>query len=432
MTIHACVIQPYLKKPVPTEEGASFAVRDPEYQLNEAVNLTQAIARIEIIKAEIVPLSKQEPGTLLTKGHLESWKDYIKAEKIDLVVVNYSLTPIQQRNLERLWKTKVIDRTGLILEIFGARANTKEGKLQVELAALTFQRSRLVRSWTHLERQRGGLGFVGGPGETQIEIDRRLISEKINKLKEDLEKVRKTRKLQRKARSDVPYPIVALVGYTNAGKSTLFNTMTGADVFAKDLLFATLDTTMRAVDLESHLRVILSDTVGFISDLPTHLVAAFRATLEEVEEADIILHVRDIAHPQTEAEKTDVEYTLGQLGIEAHDNPKIIEVWNKIDLLDETERKRCQNVSERQDNIVALSALEDEGLDILRERLIKHFQKHFKTAKFTIDYKDGDIVSWIYDHCAVIKRDDQANGIFLEIRTLPAMIEQIKMKLEKE
>lgn len=432
-TILACVIQPYLKQSASADgAGGVAAARHPQYQLDEAINLTQAISNIELAAAEIVPLSKKEPGTLLTKGHLEKWQDFIKENEINLVVVNHSLTPIQQRNLERRWKTKVIDRTGLILEIFGARAQTKEGKLQVELAALTFQRSRLVRSWTHLERQRGGLGFVGGPGETQIEIDRRLIGEKINRLKEDLEKVRKTRKLQRKARSDVPYPIVALVGYTNAGKSTLFNTMTGAEVFAKDLLFATLDTTMRAVNLEAHLRVILSDTVGFISDLPTHLVAAFRATLEEVEEADIILHVRDIAHPQTEAEKADVLETLKQLGIDVEGDQKIIEVWNKIDLLPDEERLRCINIAERTEDIIALSALTGAGVEDLRVSLIKHFQESFITAQFTLDYKAGDVVSWIHDHSAVLKREDQENGIFLKIKALPSVVEKIKMKMGED
>ncbi|MDD9926251.1 MAG: GTPase HflX, partial [Rhodospirillaceae bacterium] len=326
----------------------------------ECVSLAKAI-ELEVAHSETVTIARVRPSTLFGSGVVERFADLIKALEIDIVIVNAPLTPVQQRNLERDLHAKVIDRTGLILEIFGARARTHEGVLQVELAALSYQRSRLVRSWTHLERQRGGFGFMGGPGESQIEIDRRLIDQRISKLKRQLETVRRTRTLHRKARKKVPYPIVALVGYTNAGKSTLFNRLTGSQVFAKDLLFATLDPTMRKLDLPSGRKIILSDTVGFISDLPTMLVAAFRATLEEVREADIIVHVRDIAHPESAEQKDDVEAVLLELGFE--DAPRTIEVLNKIDLLDAEERAAVVERARRNVAIVPLSAISGEGCE---------------------------------------------------------------------
>mgnify|MGYP000359656966 CR=1 FL=1 len=428
---NAYVIEPFLKQ-APSRTPDENIRRSPEASLEEAVALTSAVKNINVVASEILPLSKIEPGTLLTKGHIENVKQTIEDHEIDLVIVDHDLSPIQQRNLEKTWKAKVIDRTGLILEIFGARARTSEGKLQVELAAMMFQKSRLVRSWTHLERQRGGLGFVGGPGETQIEIDRRLIGEKITKLKAELEKVRKTRKIQHKARKSVPYPIVALVGYTNAGKSTLFNAMTGADVFAKDLLFATLDTTMRAILLEQDLKVILSDTVGFISDLPTHLIAAFRATLEEVEQADIILHVRDIAAEHSEAEKKDVLETLDELGINIHKSNNIYEVWNKIDLLDAEEQERLINIAERSSNIIAVSALKKTGLDVLEKLLVKNLKKYYQEIDIKIDYTDGDIVSWIYDHCTVVDRKDAEDHILFHLKAPSDILERLYAKLNSD
>src|SRR5690606_26473055 len=293
-----------------------------------------AAINLKVVHGEVVRLSHRRPATLLGSGAVEAFRELIAAEEIGLVVVDAPLSPVQQRNLERAWNCKVIDRTGLILEIFGERARTREGQLQVELAALTYQRSRLVRSWTHLERQRGGFGFLGGPGESQLEVDRRLIGDRITRIKRDLAEVKRTRGLHRRARQRVPYPVVALVGYTNAGKSTLFNRLTRATVTAKDLLFATLDPTMRAVAMPSGRTIILSDTVGFISDLPTDLVAAFRATLEEVQGADIILHVRDISHPDTAAQQRDVEAVLRDLGLaEQIDAGQVVEVLNKVDLL---------------------------------------------------------------------------------------------------
>jgi GTPase len=339
---------------------------------------------------------------------------------------------VQQRNLEKAWGAKVVDRTGLILEIFGRRARTREGALQVELAHLTYQKSRLVRTWTHLERQRGGFGFLGGPGETQIESDRRMIEERIARIEAELEKVKRTRKLHRDSRKRVPYPIVALVGYTNAGKSTLFNRMSRASVLSADMLFATLDPTLRAVELPQGLRVILSDTVGFISDLPTMLVAAFRATLEEVIEADLILHVRDVSHADAEAQSLDVEQVLRQLGIAPDDGARLVEVWNKIDRLDRDAGIRLRNRAERQPverRPVLVSALSGEGIDLLATEIEARLATRRVTLDLIIDAADGAGVSWLHRHTEVmtkVLRDDGALAI--TVRSDPANAEKVRAK----
>ena len=343
-----------------------------------------------------------------------------------------ALSPVQQRNLEKAWGAKVLDRTGLILEIFGRRARTREGALQVELAHLTYQKSRLVRTWTHLERQRGGFGFLGGPGETQIESDRRMIEERIARIEAELEKVKRTRKLHRDSRKRVPYPIVALVGYTNAGKSTLFNRMSRASVLSADMLFATLDPTLRAVELPQGLRVILSDTVGFISDLPTMLVAAFRATLEEVIEADLILHVRDVSHADAEAQSLDVEQVLRQLGIAPDDGARLVEVWNKIDRLDRDAGIRLRNRAERQPverRPVLVSALSGEGIDLLATEIEARLATRRVTLDLVIDAADGAGVSWLHRHTEVmtkVLRDDGALAI--TVRSDPANAEKVRAK----
>ncbi len=364
------MIEPHLRGRSPASadvRAKSALLRSPLAKLGEAVGLASAID-LNVVSSGIVPLGDIRPATFIGKGKVEEIAGLVKGEEAGIVVMDCALSPVQQRNLEKAWGAKVLDRTGLILEIFGRRARTREGALQVELAHLTYQKSRLVRSWTHLERQRGGFGFLGGPGETQIESDRRMIEERIARIEGDLDKVKRTRKLHRDSRKRVPYPIVALVGYTNAGKSTLFNRMTRASVLSADMLFATLDPTLRAVDLPQGLRIILSDTVGFISDLPTMLVAAFRATLEEVIEADLILHVRDVSHEDTQAQSLDVEEVLRQLGIAAQDRERMVEVWNKIDQLDEEARRRLRNLAEREPaerHPVLVSALSGEGLDRL-------------------------------------------------------------------
>ncbi len=366
----------------------------------------------------ILPLRQRRPATLLGDGQVETEGAALKEADVTVAIVDAALSPVQQRNLERRWGTKVIDRTGLILDIFGERAVTREGSLQVELAHLDYQRSRLVRSWTHLERQRGGFGFLGGPGETQIEADRRLITDRIVRLKRELEQVRRTRGLHRSARKRVPFPVVALVGYTNAGKSTLFNALTGADVHAQDQLFATLDPTMRGLRLPSGRRIILSDTVGFISDLPTELVAAFRATLEEVAEADVILHVRDAAHPDSAAQSADVIAVLDGM---AHDGTldtdyagRTIEVLNKADLLGGAAALPAKPGS------VAVSAVTGEGLDALAEALDARIAAGMELAEYDIPHGDGARLAWLYEHGEVVARQDGEDAAHVAVRLLPA------------
>jgi GTP-binding protein HflX len=399
------VVYPHLKVRGDLADPRTDRLSDS--RLEEARGLAAAIT-LQVIHAETVNLQKPRPATLLGLGTVERLADFVEENHIDLAYVDGHLSPGQQRNLEKAWQCKVIDRTGLILEIFGARAKTREGQLQVELAHLTYQKSRLVRSWTHLERQRGGFGFMGGPGETQIEIDRRLIGERIARLKKELEVVARTRQLHRAARKRIPYPIVALVGYTNAGKSTLFNTLTSSDVVAMDQLFATLDPTMRQLKLPSGRTVILSDTVGFVSDLPHELVAAFRATLEEVLEADVIIHVRDVAHDETEAQKKDVEDVLGQLGIdpEKPETKPIVEALNKVDLLSDEDHERIFGQAGRAEDRVALSAVTGEGLPRLLSVIDGHLAKARSAMEFAVPLSDGATLALIYRRGEVLHRKD--------------------------
>lgn len=391
----------------PVEAGLRGGQRDPEAKLEEAVGLARAID-LDIRLAQNVPLRRVTPATLIGKGVVERTKQAVEEQGIGLIVVDDRLSPVQQRNLEKAWDAKVIDRTGLILEIFGARANTHEGRLQVELAALEYQRGRLVRSWTHLERQRGGFGFLGGPGESQIEIDRRLIGERIVRIKRDLEGVRRTRALNRSGRQKARMPTVALVGYTNAGKSTLFNRLSGAGVMAKDLLFATLDPTMRSIKLPNGKDCVISDTVGFISDLPTHLIAAFRATLEEVTEADLIVHVRDIAHPDSEAQKDDVESILHDLGALEGGAP-IIEALNKIDMLPPERRHVLQtrsSVGAERARQYPISALSGEGIDDLLNAIGDLLNRAGVAREIAVPLSDGATIAWLYRHGDVRDRHD--------------------------
>jgi GTP-binding protein HflX len=411
----AAVICPDLRQ---RANGATaFPHREPESRLDEAVGLALAIDLV-VAHQEVVRLARIVPATYLGAGVVERLKDIVEALEIEVVIVDAALSPVQQRNLERGLQAKVIDRTALILEIFGARARTHEGRLQVELAALSYQRSRLVRSWTHLERQRGGFGFLGGPGESQLEIDRRLIGERIGRLRRDLEGVQRTRALHRRARRKVPYPVVALVGYTNAGKSTLFNRLAEAGVFAEDQLFATLDPTMRQVALPSGQRFILSDTVGFISQLPTHLVAAFRATLEEVTEADLILHVRDVAHPETEIQKADVQSVLRGLDL-PEDQPQV-EVLNKIDLLDGHARELVLERARREPGAVAVSARTGEGCRELLATLERMLAAQRLLHRFDLDLSDGAALAWLYTHGNVVQREDREGRASIQVSLDPA------------
>ncbi|GHG80910.1 GTPase HflX [Pseudodonghicola xiamenensis] len=391
--------------------------RDPGPALEEAVALAAALPGLEVIGSEIVRLPRPQPGYLFGSGKIEELGERLKANEIELVLIDGPVTPVQQRNLEKAWKVKILDRTGLILEIFSDRARTREGVLQVEMAALSYQRTRLVRAWTHLERQRGGLGFVGGPGETQIEADRRAIDEQLVRLRRQLDKVVKTRELHRKARAKVPYPIVALVGYTNAGKSTLFNRLTGADVMAKDMLFATLDPTMRRVVLPDGPEVILSDTVGFISDLPTELVAAFRATLEEVLAADLIVHVRDISHAGTEEQARDVETILASLGVD--DSRAQIEVWNKIDLLPETDHDAMIARAVRTPDVFAISAVTGEGLDTLLEAIAEKLQGVRHEAILVLPFSEGRKRAWLFQQDIVTEERQTEEGFELTVFWTP-------------
>jgi len=416
------------------DDRPSPIVHSPENRLAEARGLAEAID-LDIADALVVPLQHPKPGLLFGSGKVDELKSLIADLDCGLVIIDHAVTPVQQRNLERAWGVKVLDRTGLILEIFGRRARTREGRLQVELAHLTYQKSRLVRAWTHLERQRGGRGFLGGPGEAQIELDRRMIQDRIDAISKELEVVVRTRELHRVGRRRTPYPIVAIVGYTNAGKSTLFNRVTGAAVLVKDQVFATLDPTMREVRTKGGRRIILSDTVGFISDLPTMLVAAFRATLEEVIEADLILHVRDISHPESAAQARDVEGVLADLGIDmAPADKHIVEVWNKADLLSEDARIETGRQMRFADNPpVLVSAVTGEGLDALLASIDKRLGRGDEELTIIVPAHEGQLMNWLYENADVLERasDDDTGAITTRIRIAAEKKGRLLSRLER-
>ncbi len=431
--MRAVVIIPVLKQGrQPKEASVTTAPRSMEAKLEEAKGLALAID-LHVSEGLIVPVNQPRPATLFGSGKIEEIKHLLNDTDSGLVIIDHPLTPVQQRNLEKEWNAKVIDRTGLILEIFGRRASTKEGTLQVDLAHLNYQKGRLVRSWTHLERQRGGAGFMGGPGETQIEADRRLLQDRIVKLERELEQVVRTRQLHRAKRRKVPHPIVALVGYTNAGKSTLFNRITGAGVLAEDMLFATLDPTLRRMKLPHGRTVILSDTVGFISDLPTHLVAAFRATLEEVLEADLILHVRDMADPDNGAQSSDVLRILSDLGIdEKVADEKIIEVWNKVDRLDMESHDAILHKAEGRANVRAVSAITGEGVDQLMEEISRRLSGVLTENTVVLNVEQLQFLPWVYSNAIVDAREDNEDGsVTLEVRLSEAQALELESRLGK-